>query len=114
MRDARISSADPKAKRARPVGQGEALARPPGGTDFDGVAAVGSGLNRRRRRRLEVLKAPWWAVSGVEGPDRLGRFGFERVEAGKSIVGVEMGGRTSWRRSPRRAESFPVAGRLAV
>ncbi len=92
----RVSSADPQADLERPIQRREAFARQPGGTDFEGVAAVGSGRNGRGRKWLKILRDPQVGRMVVEHRDRLARFGFERVEAagaaaGKPIVGVEEG-----------------------
>jgi putative resolvase len=91
---ARVSSADQKDDLQRQVQRLKAFALEHGWTDFDVVAAIGSGLNEKRKKLLRVLRDPQVSRVVVEHRDRLARFGFEMIEAalasaGKCVVVVE-------------------------
>ncbi|MBU4357773.1 MAG: IS607 family transposase [Actinobacteria bacterium] len=88
---ARVSSADQKEDLARQISRLKDYAAAKGWTIASVAEEVGSGLNGRRKKLLELLKDPSVGEILVEHRDRLARFGFEYIDAalmsqGRSIM----------------------------
>jgi predicted site-specific integrase-resolvase len=93
---ARVSSADQREDLERQVQRLQAFAQEQDWTEVKVVTEIGSGLNGKRRKLLQVLQDPTVIRIVVEHRDRLARFGFGLLEAamaasGRHIVVVEEG-----------------------
>jgi putative resolvase len=91
---ARVSSRDQQADLERQLGRLAAFASQHGMAVVRSTAEVGSGLNGRRPKLLQLLGDAQVRVLVVEHRDRLARFGAEYVEAallasGRSVVIVD-------------------------
>ncbi len=84
---ARVSSADHKADRDRPVARLAAFAADRGIRVAQVVAEVGSGLNGHRKGLLAALRAPAYGILVVKHRDRVARFGSEYLEAALAASG---------------------------
>ncbi len=84
---ARVSSWDQKADLDRQLGRLSAWATRQGLRVLRTEAEVGSGLNGRRRRLMQLLADPQISGIVVEGRDRLARVGVEHLEAVLSTQG---------------------------
>lgn len=87
----RVSSADQKKDLARQAARLRGYASGNGWTVAAVVDEVGSGLNGRRKKLLNLLSDPAVGTILVEHRDRLARFGVEYIEAalmsqGRSII----------------------------
>jgi len=93
---ARVSASDQKADLARQVDRLRMFAAGKGYEQIEVVSEIGSGLNGRRPRLLNLLATPTVGRIGIEHRDRLARFGVEYIEAaltatGRQRVVVEVG-----------------------
>lgn len=87
---ARVSSHDQKADLERQIGRLSEFANKSGLSVIRSVGEIGSGLNGRRSRLLDLLKDPKITVIVVEHRDRLARFGSEYVEAALAASGRKL------------------------
>jgi predicted site-specific integrase-resolvase len=84
---ARVSSSDQKDDLERQVERLRLFALSHGWTVSEVVREIGSGLNGQRQRLLRLLANRSAQMILVEHRDRLGRFGFEFIEAALKAQG---------------------------
>ena len=93
---ARVSSSDQKDDCQRQADRLRTLAAGRGWSNVEVVSEIGSGLNGRRKRLIDLLADPTVRRLVVEHRDRLARFGVEYIEAalkahGREVVFAEAG-----------------------